>query len=290
VKRAGDVIPYVIGPILDVRTGNEQEYMPPGSCPECNEPVIRIEGEVALYCNNPDCPEKIIRKIAHFVSRQTLDIVGLGIKIVDVLVKEGFVEDVSDLYKLDREEIIELEGFAEKKVDNLLEAIEVSKNQTLDKLIFALGIKGVGEVASTDLAETFLDLESLSKAKQDDIEALEGFGPNIAEEVVSWFADEANISLLNELKSVGMWPVHEKTQEMGSNEFEGLTFVITGTLEGYTRNEVKDFISLRGGKVTSSISKNTSYLVLGENAGSKLQKAQSLGTKIISVGELLLLP
>jgi DNA ligase (NAD+) len=205
-------------------------------------------------------------------------------------VKEGFVEDVSDLYKLEYDKIVELVGFGEKKVDNLFESIAASKEQSLGKLIFALGIKGVGEVASNDLAETFLNLESLSNISKTEIEALEGFGPNISEEIVSWFANESNRKLLSELKSVGMWPVLKKSEQSGSSEFSGQTFVITGALIGHTRNEIKEFINTRGGKVSSSISKNTSYLVLGENPGSKLQKAQSLGTKIISVEELLSIP
>ena len=290
VKRAGDVIPYVIGPIVDARTGNERAYLPPSHCPECGEPVTQVMGEVALYCENSDCPGQIIRKIAHFVSRETLDIVGLGIKIVEVLVKEGFVKDVSDLYKLSRDKIVALEGFGEKKADNILAAIEVSKKQSLGKLIFALGIKGVGEVASNDLAETFLDLKSLSKVRHNEIEAIDGFGPNIAEEVIKWFADEKNISLLNELRDNGMWPVQKTVSDSRTNDFAGFTFVITGTLIGHTRNEIKEFITSNGGKVMSSISKNTTYLILGENPGSKLQKAQALGTKIINIDELLLLP
>ena len=288
VKRAGDVIPYVVGPILDSRTGNEQSFLPPTSCPTCGEPVSRIEGEVAIYCINPACPAQIIRNIEHFVSRSTLDIVGLGIKIVEQLVHANLVGDVADLYTLNKDDLLKLEGFAEKKADNLLESIEASKSQPLSKFIFALGIRGVGEVVGNDLAQQFKSIDALQKATTEGLEGIEGIGPNIAHAVVDWLSHHANQVILEKLKRAGMWP----TLEAGANEketsqvFQGKTFVVTGTLESFTRQEVKEFIMSKGGKVTSSVSARTDFLVAGENAGSKLTKAQELGVKILSEGEL----
>ena len=288
VKRAGDVIPYVVGPILDSRTGKEQSFLPPASCPTCGEPVSRIEGEVAIYCINPACPAQIIRNIEHFVSRSTLDIVGLGIKIVEQLVHANLVGDVADLYTLNKDDLLKLEGFAEKKADNLLESIEASKSQPLSKFIFALGIRGVGEVVGNDLAQQFKSIDALQKATTEDLEGIEGIGPNIAHAVVDWLSHHANQVILEKLKRAGMWP----TLEAGANEketsqvFQGKTFVVTGTLESFTRQEVKEFIMSKGGKVTSSVSARTDFLVAGENAGSKLTKAQELGVKILSEGEL----
>jgi DNA ligase (NAD+) len=281
VKRAGDVIPYVIGPIESARTGNEKPYTPPKTCPDCGEPVEKIEGEVALYCVNPACPAQLIRIIEHFVSRSTLDIVGLGIKIVEQLVAEGLVKDVADLYALKRDDLLALEGFAEKKADNLLESIETSKSQPLSRLLFALGIRGVGDVVAADLTRHYPDLDALAKAKAEDLESIEGIGPNIAQAIVDWFARPANKKVLSKLKKAGMWPVAEKREISGPQPFAGLTFVITGTLPEFSRTEAKEFIEALGGKVASSVSKNTNYLVAGESAGSKLAKAEELGVPVL---------
>ena len=288
IKRAGDVIPYVVGPILDARDGSEKRYMIPSICPACAEPVSRIEGEVAIYCVNPGCPAQIIRNIEHFVSRSTLDIVGLGIKIVEQLVEENFVHDVADLYSLKKDDLLSLEGFAEKKADNLLSAIEASKSQTLSKFIFALGIHGVGEVVGADLANHYKSMEDLMHATIDELEQIEGIGPNIAQAIVDWFSHPANQLVLEKLKKAGMWPVLEENL-INANRPTPLAskiFVVTGTLEGFTRTGVKEFITQMGGRVTSSVSANTDFLVAGENAGSKLKKAEELGVTILSEAEL----
>ena len=288
VKRAGDVIPYVVGPMIENRTGTEQSCLPPENCPTCGEPVSRIEGEVAIYCINPACPAQIIRNIEHFVSRSTIDIVGLGIKIVEQLVHANLVGDVADLYTLNKEDLLKLEGFAEKKADNLLESIEASKSQPLSKLIFALGIRGVGEVVGNDLAQQFQSMDSLLKVTTADLEGIEGIGPNIAHAVVDWLSHHANQEILEKLKSAGMWPTLEAGANVGqvSQTFLGKTFVVTGTLNAFTRSGVKEFIMSKGGKVTSSVSAKTDFLVAGENAGSKLTKAQELGIRILSEEEL----
>lgn len=288
IKRAGDVIPYVVGPILDARDGSEESYIIPSICPACGEPVSRIEGEVALYCVNPGCPAQIIRNIEHFVSRSTLDIVGLGIKIVEQLVEEGLVHDVADLYSLKKEELLSLEGFAEKKAENLLEAIEASKSQALSKFIFALGIHGVGEVVGADLANHYNSMENLMNATMDELEQIEGIGPNIAQAIVDWFSHPANQLVLEKLKKAGMWPTLEENIVNANRPtpLSGKIFVVTGTLENFTRTGVKEFITQMGGRVTSSVSAKTDYLVAGENAGSKLKKAEELGVTILNEAQL----
>ena len=291
VKRAGDVIPYVIGPVVSIRTGNEEVYQPPGKCPVCGEQVENIEGEVAWYCVNAACPEQLVRNVEHFVSRVALDIVGLGIKIVEQLVAEGLIHNVSDIYHLKKNDLLELEGFGDKKAENILESIETSKSRPLGRLINALGIRGVGEVMAADLAGHYLDLDALSRAGIQDLESIEGIGPNIAQAIVDWFSRPANQKVLASLKEVGVWPVSETMTREGRGEQEmrlmGLTFVITGTLPGMTRTQAKEMIKSRGGKVTGSVSKKTSYLVAGENPGSKVTKAQSLGVEIIDEDRLI---
>jgi DNA ligase (NAD+) len=288
VKRAGDVIPYVIGPIHSARKGNEKPYHPPMNCPACGEPVSRVEGEVAWYCVNPSCPEQLVRNIEHFVSRATLDIVGMGIRIVVQLVREGLLKDVADVYYLEREDLIKLEGFAEKKVDNLLQSIEASKSSTLERFIFALGIRGVGEVVGADLAQRYGNVDVLAKVTKDELESIEGVGPNIAEAIIAWFKHPKNQEILRKLKQAGMWPTRE-VKVRGKDEiqsFSGKTFVISGTLPGFTRTEAKEFIQSHGGKVSSSVSNNTTFLLVGENPGSKLDKAHELGVEIIDENTL----
>jgi DNA ligase (NAD+) len=283
VKRAGDVIPYVIGPVVSVRTGDELVYTPPEICPVCQQQVEHFEGEVAWYCVNSACPAQLIRNLEHFVSRGAMDIVGLGIKIVEQLVQAGLVKDVADLYTLDRDELLALEGFAEKKADNLLAAIEQSKSQPLARLITALGIHGVGEVMANDLARNYKNLDQLSEASLDELQTIEGVGPNIAQAIVDWFARPANQEVLVKLKNVGVWPSSEPVSEEKVEEqtLFGLTFVVTGSLESFTRDSVQEYIETRGGKVTGSVSNKTDYLVLGENPGSKLEKARSLDIPIL---------
>jgi DNA ligase (NAD+) len=248
--------------------------------------VEHFEGEVAWYCVNAACPAQLVRNVEHFVSRGAMDIVGLGIKIVEQLIEEGLVKDVAELYTLKKEQLLELEGFADKKADNLLASIANSKNQTLARLIIALGIHGVGEVMAGDLSRSYPDLDALSKATTDDLQQIEGVGPNIAESLVDWFARPANQKLLEKLKKAGVWPTFNVQRSTFNESLSGLTFVVTGTLPTLSREGAKAFIESNGGKVTDSVSKKTSYLVLGENPGSKLEKARSLGVKVIGEEEL----
>jgi len=297
IKRAGEVIPYVIGPVVDARTGKEKKYKPSTTCPACGQPVEHFEGEVAWYCVNAACPAQLMRNIEHFVSRGAMDIVGLGSKIVEKLIETGKIKDVADIYALKRADILDAVTKKERKTekappgkiaDNLLSAIEASRSQSLSRLITALGIHGVGEVMAGDLSRAFPDLDALAKAKTDDLLQMGGVGPNTAEGIVDWFARPFNQKLLKKLKAVGMWPSGgaSNVKSQASSAFDGLTFVITGTLPTFSRDDAKDFIESHGGKVTDSVSKKTSYLVLGEAPGSKFEKAKSLGVKIIGEDEL----
>jgi DNA ligase (NAD+) len=284
VKRAGDVIPYVIGPVVDLRTGEEKPYTPPEECPVCGQLVENFQDEVAWYCVNAACPAQLIRNIEHFVSRGAMDIVGLGIRIVEQLVEENLLADVADLYKLKKEDLLQLEGFADKKADNLLSAIDESKRQPLQRLISALGIRGIGEVGAAELARKFKSLDDLAEVSMEELEQIEGFGPNTAHAIVDWFTTPTNQKVLKKLKSRGVWPITEdEGRDLGLDlTFSGLTFVITGTLPNLTRQEAKKIIESHGGKVTGSVSQKTSYLVLGDNPGSKADKARNLGVPILN--------
>ena len=295
VKRAGEVIPYIIGPVIDARKGNEKKYSLPKKCPVCGQPVEHFEGEVAWYCVNSACPAQLQRNVEHFVSRGAMDIVGLGIKIVEKLVETGAIKDAADIYRLEREDILQAVTKKDRKTDkeppgkiadNLLAAIENSKQQTLSRLITALGIRGVGEVVAGDLGRHFGSLDSLSKAGADDLMQIEGVGPNIAEAIVDWFERPANKNVLAKLKKAGVWPKASEDEKKKEGAFTGMTFVVTGTLPNFSREQAREFIEDHGGKVTDSVSKKTSYLVLGEEPGSKFDKAKSLGVKIISEDEL----
>jgi DNA ligase (NAD+) len=295
VKRAGEVIPYVIGPVADARTGAERKYVPPKKCPECDQPVEHFEREVAWYCVNVACPAQLVRNVEHFASRGSMDIVGLGYKIVEKLVTSGSVKDVADLYTLSREAILDALTKKDRKssseppgkiADNLLASIDSSRKQPLSRLITALGIRGVGEVMAGDLSRFFADLDALSKAKTDDLMQIEGIGPNIAEAVVDWFATPANLKVLRKLKAAGVWPKGERGQKRQQGALSGLTLVVTGTLPSLSREGAREFIEVHGGKVTDSVSKKTDYLVLGAEPGSKLEKARSLGVKIIDETQL----
>jgi DNA ligase (NAD+) len=295
VKRAGEVIPYVIGPVTDARTGKEKKYVPPKNCPVCGQPVEHFEGEVAWYCVNAACPAQLQRNVEHFVSRGAMDIVGLGSKIVEKLIETGAVKDVADIYAVTRQDILEAVTKKERKTekeppgkiaDNLLASIEKSKEQSLARLVTALGIRGVGEVSARDLANRFGNLHNLSKASADELQQIEGVGPNIAEAIVDWFARPANRKVLKKLKTVRLWPEGQEAGKKKEGPFNGLKFVITGTLQNFSRDQARDFIEEHGGKVTESVSQKTDYLVLGEEPGSKFEKARSLGVKIVDENEL----
>ncbi len=281
VKRAGDVIPYVIGPVKEVRTGAEREYHPPNRCPSCDEPLERQGEEVALYCVNLSCPAQLVRVLEHFAGRSAMDIEGLGIKIAEQLVESGLVRDVADLYGLQADSLLELEGFAERKAEKLIRSIADSRARPLERLLIALGIRGVGEALAADLARHFRDLDELQDASTEGLEQIEGVGPILANEIAQWFSKKGNLALLEKLRAADVWPVSELRAPTEPQSLTGLTFVITGTLPGLNRAEAKAYIEARGGRVVGGVSKRTNYVVAGESPGSKLERAQTLGIKIL---------
>ena len=284
LKRAGDVIPYVIGPVVEARTSPLAPYVIPAKCPTCGELVERVEGEVAYYCVNSACPAQLTRTVEHFAA--VMDIEGFGEKIAAQVVAEGLVRDLADIFSLTKAQLLELEGFADKKAEKLLASIESAKARPLARLISALGIRGVGEVMAADLAAHFGSLDALARATAEDLQAVEGVGPNVSQAVVDWFARESNQTVLARLKKAGVWPKAEMRRTAGGGVFSGQTFVITGTLPTFSREDAKAYIEARGGKVTDSVSKKTSYLVVGDAPGSKLAKAQSLGVPLLDEAKL----
>jgi len=287
VKRSGDVIPYVAGPVVGARTGKEKKITAPKKCPYSGDPVKRVEGEVAIYCPNRDCPGRVDRQVEHFVGRGAMDIDGLGEKIVQQLIESGLVRDVADLYALKRDDLLGLEGFAEKKADKLVTAIAVSKQRPLDRLIVALGIRHVGSVAAEALADHFGSMDKLLKTSEEDLTVLDGIGPTIAASIAEWASNKRSRALVQKLKLAGVNPRTKgrTVRAAASGQLSGKTFVITGTLSK-PRGEIAATIKSAGGKVTGSVSKSTDYLVAGEAAGGKLAKAQKLGVSVLDEAAL----
>ena len=288
VKRAGDVIPYVAGPVLSARTGEEKVIVPPENCPYCGTKLQRREGEVALYCPNIECPGRLDRALEHFVGRGAMDIEGLGIKIVAQLIDAELVGDVADLYSLTKEELLELEGFAETKAQKLLDAINQSRQQPLDRLIIGLGIQHVGEVAARALANYYGSLDALLNGTLEELDEIEGVGPIIAGSIQQWCSRPNTRELIKKLQQAGVNPTQEprRAPVTVQGPFSSKSFVITGTLS-QPREEIAAWIEERGGKVTDSVSKKTSYVVAGDAPGTnKVAKAQKLNIPMISEDEL----
>jgi len=288
IRRAGDVIPYIAGPVTSARSGAERPIVPPSDCPFCGSALIRRAGEVALYCPNDDCPGRLDRAISHFVGGNAMDIAGLGEKIVAQLIDAGLVNDVADLYALKKEDLLSLEKFAERKAQKLLDAIAASKRQPLARLLVGLGIRHVGEVAARALAERFGNLDALLAAAAQGPEALqdiEGVGPVIAESICNWAKRESTRRLLEKLKCAGLDP-RQQPRAATVGQLAGRTFVITGTLS-QPREAIAAWIEAHGGKVTDNVSRQTSYLVVGDAPGaSKLAKAQQLSVPLIDEAQL----
>jgi DNA ligase (NAD+) len=284
VKRSGDVIPYVSGPVVGARTSKAKIIVPPKVCPYCDTPTIRREGEVAIYCPNRDCPGRLDRAVQFFVG--VMDIDGLGEKIASQLIEAGLVEDVADIYSITRDQLLELEGFADKKADKLLQAIEASKSRSLARLVAALGIHHVGGTAAEALAAHFGSIDRFMKASEDELTAIDGIGPTIAASIVDWTQRKTNADLIARLKKAGINTKAARTAPGASGgQLSGKTFVITGTLSK-PRDEIAARIKSAGGKVTDSVSKKTDYVVAGESPGSKLAKAQQLGVTILDEAAL----
>lgn len=288
IEKGGDVIPKVVQVITEKRGKDSVKIVPPQNCPVCNSKLIRPDGEVAIYCENNTCPAQVKGKIEHFASRGAMDIEGLGKAIIDQFVEYDFLKSYADIYDLHKHknELIALEGFGELSINNLISAIEESKNRPFEKVLFALGIRFVGAGAAQKLARHFKNIDNLLKASEDDIENIHEIGPSISVSIKKFFATADNLEIVNRLRKAGLKFAVESIGET-SEALKNLTFVLTGTLEKFTRDEAKEMIQQKGGKVTGSVSKNTSYLVVGENAGSKLEKAEKLGIKILTEVEFL---
>ena len=290
VKRAGDVIPKILRPLKELRDGSEQPYRMPTQCPSCSEPLVRPPEEVATYCVNNACPDQLVRKVEHFVSKGAMDIVGLGTKQADLFVDEGYVHTLADIYKLPWDRIEETEGYGEKRIDNLRRAVETSKTQGPTRLLTALGIRFVGSVVAELVMANFDSLISLMSADLETLSEIEGVGPKIAEAIVSYFALEPNRALVQAFADQGVvltMPQQDREASAATMLFSGKTFVITGTLPTMSRAEAKAHIESMGGKVTGSVSAKTDFLLAGEKAGSKLNRAQQLGVQVLSEQELL---
>jgi len=287
LKRAGEVIPYILGSLPEKRDGTEKTFEIPRECPSCGSPIQKVPEEVAYYCVNSSCPAQLVRNLENFASRGALDISGLGSQIVAQLVESGLVNSAADLYTLKRDALMKLDKFGEKKAENLLQAVESSKQQPLERLIIGLGIHGVGEVAARKLARQFHNLDALSRASLDELTSLEGIGPGIAASITGWFAQPHNQELLQKLRANGVWPQEHETKENAqSGALAGKTFVITGTLPTLSREQAERLILEHGGTISSSVSKKTDYLLLGENPGSKYAKALELGIPILDEDSL----
>ena len=296
VRKAGDVIPEVVGYVESKRPAEVAAAGPwrmPSVCPFCGSEIVRLEGEAASYCTNIDCPNRLVESLAHVASRGALDIEGLGYETVKLLLDEGLIAGVVDLFHLDRESLLELEGFGEKRVDNLLAALEAAKRQPLERLLVALGIPHVGGTVARLLARYFGDLAALRDAGADEIAAVGGVGPIIAQAVRAFFDNPRNAQLIDGLVEAGVRTDTDSAAR--SDRLEGVTVVLTGALEGFTRDEAKEAVTDRGGKVTSSVSGKTSAVVVGAEPGSKADRAAELGvpvldeaafTRLLETGEL----
>ncbi len=287
IHKAGDIIPEVVRVLKDKRTGEEKVYKLPDKCPVCGEKTVRLEGEAAVKCINMSCPAQLRRGIIHFVSRNAMNIDGMGEAIVSILLDKGFIKDFGDIYYLKdkKVELSNIERMGEKSVQNLLDAIEESKKNDLNRLINGLGIKLVGSKAASILAKEFKTMENLMEATNEQLTAINEIGDKMAESIIAFFKDEENIRVIEKLKNAG---VNMKLIEKDINveqKLEGKTFVLTGTLESLTRKEAKEIIENLGGKVTGSVSKKTSYVLAGDNPGSKLDKAKKLGVEVIDENE-----
>ena len=284
IQKAGDVIPEVVEVIKDKRKPDAAKYEMPDDCPVCGEPLERIDDEAATRCTNSNCPAQQLRSISHFASKGAMEIDGLGPAIVEKLIDEGLVKTCADLYELKKDDIVSLEGFAEKSASNLIESIENSKSRGLDRLLFALGIRLIGSRAAKLIAERFGTIESVAEANAEQIAEIPDIGEKMAGSVEHYFSESASIELIEHLRKCGVDMTYEAVEKGGI--FSGKTFVITGTLPGMKRSEAKKLIEDNGGKVSSSVSKKTDYLLAGDEAGSKLDKANKLGINVISEEDL----
>lgn len=284
IQKAGDVIPEVINVVKAKRTGEEVSYEIPTNCPVCGEKLEKQEGEVALRCTNSECPALTYRSLVHFASRDAMDITGLGESIIEQLIDANLIHDIADIYYLKYEDIVVLDRFAPKSALNLIEAINKTKENSLDKLLFGLGMRHIGKKAAKVLSENFDDIYDISCASVEDINSLDDFGEIMAKSVIDFFAKEETLKLIKKLEDAGV-NLKGSKKELSSNLLEGKVFVVTGSFDEYSRNDITKLIEDNAGKVSGSVSKKTSFVIAGDNAGSKLSKAESLGISVISIDE-----
>ena len=291
IKKAGDIIPEVVNVLEDKRTGDEQEFLMPTHCPECESELVRLEGEVALRCINPKCPAQIREGLIHFVSRNAMNIDGLGEKVISQLFREKLIEDVADLYRLERNQLLQLERMGEKSVDNLLEAIQTSKGNSLEKLLFGLGIRHVGAKAAKTLAQEFDSMDRLMDLGKEELTNVNEIGDKMADAIVAYFENDEVKELIQELKDAGVNLEYKGPKPVSVSDvdsyFAGKTVVLTGKIERLSRNEAKEKIEMLGGKVTGSVSKKTDLVIAGEEAGSKLTKANDLNIEVWDEDKLM---
>ena len=277
VRKAGDIIPEVLS--VKSHPKDAVPYEMPKFCPSCGSPVTREEGEAVLRCTNADCPAQILRHLIHFTSRDAMDIEGLGPAVLEQLLNNGLIENIDDIYRLDYDRVLELERTGEKTVENLKAAIEKSKGNDVSRLIYALGIRHIGSKAAALLAEHFGNIDAVMSADADKLESIDGFGEILARSAYEFFSLPETHAMIERFKECGVNMQYLK--ELKDNRFSGMTFVLTGTLPTYTRNEAAEIIESFGGKTSSSVSKKTAYVLAGEEAGSKLEKAAKLGVTVI---------
>jgi len=292
VRRAGDVIPQVMGPVVDARTGGEDVWVPPTTCPACGTLLERLEGEVDTYCVSADCPEQFTRLVEHFASRGAMDIEGLGSKLAVQLSAAGLVRHLDDLFQLTRDELSALEGFADKKADNLLAGIGQARSRSLSRLVFALGIRHVGKTTAETLVRSYPTLDALASATVEDLVEVDGIGSVIAQSVFDWFRRDDNVRLVDALRSAGvnMERYPDEAPAVGTDApLAGKTVVVTGTLPSLSRKEAQELIKQHGGKAASSVSAKTDFVLVGENAGSKADKAFELGVPTLDESAFLTL-
>ncbi|MFQ5948197.1 MAG: NAD-dependent DNA ligase LigA, partial [Acidimicrobiia bacterium] len=282
VRRAGDVIPEVLGPILSKRARRLRKWHMPDSCPFCGHPIVREEGEAVSRCTGGfDCPSRLREYLFHFAYRGAMDIEGLGYKTVDLLLREGVIEDPADIFTLQPEDLLGREGWGETSVNNLMSAIEQAKDRPLAQLLTALGIPLVGATVAGTLARRFRTMDALLEASGEELEAIEGIGPELARSIRDWATDPVNRKLVKKLAAAGVWLSDTEPEGVDQDLLRGVTLVITGTLGRRSREAANTAVEDRGGKVTGSVSKRTTAVLVGESPGSKLAKAQELGVPII---------
>jgi len=290
LEKSGDVIPKVVRVVIEKRPIDARPIVPPTHCPSCHTPLIKPEGEVNLYCPNEDnCPAQIQGRILHYASRNAMDIENLGEAIVEQLLNTHLIRDVADIYSLEKARLVELERFGEKSAQNLLEAIEASKSRPFERLLFGLGIRHVGLATARILARKFPSIDALASASLEALEQTEEIGGTIAKSIYDYFRKDSTLRLIEKLKRAGVNMQGETFETIQNAHFAGKTVVFTGTLKTLSREKASEEVLKRGGKVSGSVSKKTDYVVAGSEAGSKLEKAQALGVRILSEAEFLVL-